>query len=142
MPVTVFAHDIFSASGEGISGAFRPMRGDIGTLHDPLVQNTNASISGGGELGFGQLVHAGMDISIGNGSDVLLKVERRKSNECCFSIYRFITYLDQYEPVYFKNIGEMTTMANPDLFTNLGGFDPVKVELQEKRYTINCECNK
>ena len=131
MPVTVFAHDIFSASGEGISGTFRPMRGDIGTLHDPLVQNTNASISGGGELGFGQLVHAGMDISIGNGSDVSGKWKEENQMNAAFQFIDSSLTSDQYEPVYFKNIGEMTTMANPDLFTNLGGFDLVKVELQE-----------
>jgi hypothetical protein len=62
LPMPVMTNDLFSISGEGIGGAFRTQRSDVGILSDPKVENTTNGIYIGLEVGVGELVHAGVSV--------------------------------------------------------------------------------
>ncbi|HEX8545796.1 MAG TPA: hypothetical protein VF691_02480, partial [Cytophagaceae bacterium] len=48
LPVTNYTYDLYSISGQGISGMFRPHRSDLGYVYDPSNGNTNNGYSLGG----------------------------------------------------------------------------------------------
>ncbi|MBK8736502.1 MAG: hypothetical protein IPL98_11625, partial [Saprospiraceae bacterium] len=70
LPVTAYTHDIYSITAQGMQSTCRPLRMDIGTLHDPAHQNKSESGSGGLEIGIGNLVKIGGDFNIDLSSDV------------------------------------------------------------------------
>ncbi|TSJ46561.1 hypothetical protein [Fluviicola chungangensis] len=61
---TYQTYDIFSVSAQGTGGSFRPMRNDVGFVHDPSTFSLDISGNGGLELGFGNLTDIGIDIQI------------------------------------------------------------------------------
>lgn len=64
LPSTFQTYDIFSVSAQGTGGSFRPMRNDVGYVHDPSNFSLDISGNGGLELGFGNLTDVGIDIQI------------------------------------------------------------------------------
>ncbi len=133
LPVTAFTHDIYSVSGQGISGSYRPMRGDVGMVHDNLMVNTAHTFSAGGEVGFGNLVHGGVDVEFGtsNSQSSVWKEGNAMAEKLQFKDSIDNRVSAHYEPVYFKNIGEITQMNNKQQFDKFGGYEPVRVELHE-----------
>lgn len=124
LPVTAFTHDIYTVTGQGVGGCFRPFRSDVGMLHDPLKTQDNTAISSGGEVGLGQLVKVGVDIKL-----TLMKGQTKKwqeGNTFADPLGFKATGTGMYEPVYFKNMGEATAMANPAQFNSLGGYSPIR----------------
>ncbi|WP_157310080.1 hypothetical protein, partial [Chitinophaga tropicalis] len=59
-----YTYDVFSMSGEGTGGVFRAYRGDIGYIYDHSIRTRDNSDRLGGELGFGDLVHVGVDLNV------------------------------------------------------------------------------
>lgn len=64
LPSTFQTYDIFSVSAQGTGGSFRPIRNDVGYVHDPSTFSLDISGNGGLELGFGNLTDVGIDIQI------------------------------------------------------------------------------
>ena len=61
LPTANFTYDVYSVSGQGVSGTFRPFRNDIGILGDPEISvgPRSNSQSFGAELGLGSYMHGG-----------------------------------------------------------------------------------
>ncbi len=139
LPITNHTYDIFSASGQGVSGQFRPYRNDVGVLHDAYVKSTGQDGSGGIEFGGG----AGIKL----GSDVIVNIsnnesgEWTKNNEARKSLKfeRRENTASNFEPSYFKEVGELAVddemildgaPSSPHTFLEkIGGYDPVRVKL-------------
>ncbi|HVK38233.1 MAG TPA: hypothetical protein VNA88_06875, partial [Candidatus Kapabacteria bacterium] len=49
LPVSNVTYDMFTASGHGVSGMFRPFRGDVGILSDPYQRSGGTGDAGGVE---------------------------------------------------------------------------------------------
>jgi hypothetical protein len=130
LPVTSYTHDIYSITAQGMQSTCRPMRMDIGTLHDPAHQNKSESGSGGLEIGIGNLVKIGGDFNIDLSSDVGKKWESGNGLNDAFQYHESTDKID-YEPAYFKNLGEPTAMQDTALFNRLDAFDPVRPELSQ-----------
>lgn len=64
LPITNYTFDIFSASGQGISGSFRPYRNDIGYVADNVNRSSSSGASVGAEAGGGNLFETGADFSV------------------------------------------------------------------------------
>jgi hypothetical protein len=127
LPVAQFTYDVYSVNGHGIEGSFRPFRGDVGTLHDPFLHQNNTAGTVGAELGVGQMVKAGADLQI-----IYTHSESKKWEEGnrWNSVFSFKGENEsEYEPVYFKNLGEATTMANPEQFNAIGNERPIRAEV-------------
>ena len=59
-----YTYDVFNATGQGVSGMFRPFRNDVGTLSDPSYKLDNsATKSFGAEFGGGLYFHGGLAYS-------------------------------------------------------------------------------
>ncbi len=126
LPVTNFTHDLYTVTGQGVGGSFRPMRSDVGTLCDPLNSQNNFNTEIGGEISIGNLVHGGVDVTVAYTNQ---QVKKWTDGNALNDKLRFTTFNSAdalYEPVYFKNMGEAMPMANPEQFAAIGGFKPVR----------------
>lgn len=131
LPLTNFTYDVFSVSGQGIGGMYRPFRGDVGVVFDSKVNSISGGADFGGiEIGAGVAAHPGVNFSL-NESDS--KTGKWEDNNTAASLLRFksTTSDPAYEPYYFKQAGEKTAESDQLFFRNIGEFDPIRVELNK-----------
>ncbi len=131
LAVTNFTYDLYRVSAYGINEQFRPMRGDIGTVYDPKQTSAGDGMTLGAEVGLGNLVHAGMDITIlqNRGASQLWKDDNHILP--AFTFTDIVEGNSAYEPVYFKSMGETTPIADEELYQKMGAEEAIKVELHD-----------
>ncbi|WP_298320827.1 hypothetical protein [uncultured Aquimarina sp.] len=139
LPTTTYTYDLYSVQGQGAGGMFRPFRSQVGQINDEFIQDESDSFSLGVEIEPGTGQHVGVNFTTAPSESHTgiwntkalqhFKQERedtRKGNE----------KLD-YEPVYFKYIGEPRVDADQQLFTELGGYDPVMLKIGGSKKSFN-----
>lgn len=135
LPVTNFTYDVYSVSGQGIGGMYRPMRSDVGYVYDSEGVNGSDSYSLGLELAPGNLVKVGLDPKITNSTTT---TDKWSSNNELAAKLRFSgkkTTDAYFEPFYFKQAGEKSVDSEYDLsnsfFSKVGGFSAVRPVLEK-----------
>lgn len=129
LPPAFGTNDLFAASGQGATGQFRAIRNDIGYYRDAYHINTNASNSLGIELGFApNLVKGGLNVNVTNVNSFAQgwKEDNPLAQSTGHTNWDSISL---YEPVFFKNSGEMT-MTDSTFFKVLGKSRPAQAELE------------
>jgi hypothetical protein len=128
LPITNFTYDLYSINGQGVSGQFRPFRGDVGVLYDHEMGNTSVSGSLGLELGFTEVSHNGININFTTSNTVT--GQWQVDND-------FATYVGfrsaqanniNYEPFYIKKIGEKT-VNDTNYYNSVASTSPMYVRL-------------
>ncbi len=64
LPIATLTYDIFSVSGQGVSGSYRPMRNEVGTVYDRKVNEKGLKTSPSAEYAIGSVAELGVDISV------------------------------------------------------------------------------
>ncbi|MBS1773940.1 MAG: hypothetical protein JST82_13865 [Bacteroidetes bacterium] len=101
LPLSSMTYDVYSISGQGTGGMFRPFRNDIGTIHDPEVHpSPSTSDVLRIEAGIGTLFEIGTDFTYyenetRSGAWKKMPFKGNESNSL-------------YEKAYFKQAGELT----------------------------------
>ncbi len=120
-------NDIFSVSGQGVSGSYRAFRSEVGHVFDPHNSSGGAGWSLGGEVGAGTGFHLGGDQvinyslsasgdwSTGNLTGTVLN-------------YRATGHADQ-ELVFFREANEAVVEQDSSLWLAYGQDRPVQLEL-------------
>lgn len=131
LPLTNYSYDVFSVAGQGVGGAFRPFRSDVGHVFDNQANNTSDSYSLGGEFGAAETVHAGIDISV---VDVNTTTGKWSSDNDAIKHLKFQDMPASngnplYEPYYFKEVGERSVSSDSSFFNDMCGFGPTRVKL-------------
>jgi hypothetical protein len=132
LPVTNLTYDVFSVSGQGVGGSYRAFRSDMGHVFDASASNTSDSWSVGGEVGLGDLFHAGLDVST---TDVNTHSGRwhNENPAATYLQYKAKTGNSSYDPLYekyyFKEASEKSVDSDPSFLTKAGGYDPVRINL-------------
>jgi hypothetical protein len=122
LPVTNLTYDIYSVSGQGIGGVYRPYRSEVGAVYDPRVENSGSNSSPGVEAGIGNLFHLGVNIS--NTSSTSHSGKWSVNNNCSLGFLDNRANDFLYEPCYFKQAGEKTQTvfnATQAVYTNPNG---------------------
>jgi len=124
LPVPNMTYDIYSLSGQGTGGMFRPFRNDFGNVYDAFTTSKSSSESGEAEGGIGDVFETGLDYTHSNTditsgpwlsyqrSGTLSKGFVSDSNGCLL------------EHVYFKEGGELTSVE-PAYFDMLKQTSPI-----------------
>lgn len=126
LPLSSMTYDIYSITGQGTGGMFRPFRNDIGTVYDPLVHppvSTSNDVKI--EAGLGDLFEAG--------ADVTFYENENKSGAWITMPFRGKDTGSYYEKIFFKQAGEMTYNAQRAT-TSLFNYNPQY--LQEDANTL------
>lgn len=100
LPLSSMTYDIYSVSGHGTGGMFRPFRNDVGTIYDPEVRSSSEGDDMLLEFGAGNLFEIGVDVNIYD----------NKSYSGPWNVKPFGTSESGslYEKLYFKQAGELT----------------------------------
>lgn len=128
LPLTNFTYDIFQVAGQGVGGQYRAYRNDIGAVHDSYNNTTSLSGNANVEIGTGNTVDVGVDVSVATatneaGNWISGNNARNKMSFTSTSID------NPYESSYFKQVGEMDVDDDDAYMNNIGGFSPVEVEI-------------
>jgi len=118
LPMASTTYDIYNVNAHGAGGSFRPFRNDFGVLHDPAVLERNNTDNFGiaAELGFGTIMHLGVDFRYTNvkfESGILPgKKKKRVPNYKNFNTNIYgpsgQIFSGLKEPYFFKQQGEFT----------------------------------
>jgi hypothetical protein len=135
LPITNFTYDLFSINGQGVSGQFRPFRGDVGVLYDHENYNQSISVSLGAELGVGDLAHYGIDLNFNSSNTVS---DKWTTDNDFGSVVDFIGLQAgniNYEPFYIKSIGEKT-VNDASYYNTIAGTSAMRVHLDYTGGTV------
>ncbi|MBX9449214.1 MAG: hypothetical protein KL787_05635 [Taibaiella sp.] len=115
LPLATLSYDVYSVSGQGTGGMFRPFRNDIGTVFDPEIDNKEqSSVATGIEFAaYPAYFEAGADITH---TDV-----RSYSGSWISRLFKGRSVGSVYENVFFKQAGEMT-------FSNANGVEKLSTK--------------
>lgn len=100
LPPSAMTYDIYSVSGQGTGGMFRPFRNDIGTISDPYMESPGGGNDVLTEFGVGDLFEAGSDINFYNNDNI--------SGSWIDVPFGSDVKGSPYEKVFFRQGGEMT----------------------------------
>lgn len=127
-----YSYDIYSISGEGTGGMFRPYRGDVGYIYDHAVKTKSSSDRLSGDLGFGSVFHGGVDFSntTANTETGVWKIQNNILNNI-----RFSKSDSTFEEVYFRNPGEKAINAS-SFYDRLGGDSLIRVRLDGDKNNV------
>jgi hypothetical protein len=118
LPLGNMTYDIYSVSGQGTGGSFRPFRNDFGSVYDPVTSSESTQNSATIEAGFGNLFTLGGDLTLSE-----TNIESRPWDE----YKRPFTKKEAgslYENTYFKQAGELT-QSNEGLLQAIQGLEPL-----------------
>lgn len=121
----VYTYDVFSINGEGVGGAFRATRNDLGYMRDASVKTRDDASSLGLDLGFGNTLHGGAEFSYANTPS---EVGGWNVNNMSKNVFQFQENNGASQSVYFKNPGEKT-IPNANFQEAIGGENLVRLKL-------------
>jgi hypothetical protein len=125
LAIPQYTYDVYSISGEGTGGMFRPYRGDVGYIRDYTVKTKSKNDRYSIDLGWGQVFHGGVDFSTTN---TITENNLWDGQNDINPYLRFGKTDSNYQSVYFRNPGEMTsnTMA---YYQSIGDDNLLRVKL-------------
>jgi hypothetical protein len=127
LPMSNLTYDIYSVSGQGIGGSYRPFRSDVGYVYDPTNYTTSDGYSIGAEFGLGNLTHNGVDFSI---NSTLGQSGRWTDDNAAESKLRYHgSAYEGYEPFYFKEANEKSVESDPAFQSAYGNGDAQRFEI-------------
>ena len=130
LPVTNFTYDIFSVTGQGVGGSYRPFRSDMGHVFDPSTYTTSDGNSIGAEVGAGAVVHVGVDQTV---NTVVGYTGRWKNGNIAAEAltHKATASNPLYEKYYFKEANEKSVDADTMFFKKAGSEKAKSVYLDE-----------
>ncbi|GAA3591146.1 thrombospondin type 3 repeat-containing protein [Flavivirga amylovorans] len=139
LPTTNYTYDLYSVNGQGVAGMFRPFRSQIGQINDELVEDESDSFQLGIEVEAASSFHVGVNFTdapsnsrTGIWNTKALKNFKQKREDTKSTDESL-----DYEPVYFKYIGEPRVDQDQQLFEDLGGYAPVALEIGGSKKSFN-----
>lgn len=125
LPLTNYTYDIYSVQGQGVSGMYRPYRNQVGYVYDPHVQDLSISGTLGLEFGVGNAAHGGADFeaSITESQSGMWT----QDNYILQYLIENYNYNPRYETVHFKNVGDLSTDEDFQMFDQVGRYKATRV---------------
>jgi len=150
LPLTNYTYDVYSVQGQGVSGMYRPYRNQVGYVFDAHVQDASVAGTLGLEFGVGNAAHGGADFEAS-----VTESQSGKWSEDNYILQYLIenyNYNPRYEKVHFKNVGDLSTDEDFQLFDQVGRYQPTRVSyignkfhrraINELKYKYNGEGNE
>ncbi|MEE9363948.1 MAG: thrombospondin type 3 repeat-containing protein [Cellulophaga sp.] len=138
LPTTNYTYDLYSVNGQGVAGMFRPFRSQVGQINDELVQDESDSFQLGLEIETTTSFHTGVNFtsSPSKSHTGIWDTKALKNFKQGREDVKEGDALD-YEPVYFKYIGEPRVDKDQDLFNELGGYAPIALGIGGAKKSFN-----
>ncbi len=137
LPLASASYDVYSVSGQGIGGMYRPFRSDLPVVHDKELGSLSGTlgVDVGLEFGVGNLAkfgaNASVNASFSNNGAWLADNAFYAAHQLHELIDNDLGIRPAFEPFYFKQAGEKTAETDMDFFNKQGGFSAVRVDLTD-----------
>ncbi len=138
LPIPQHTYDVYSVSGQGIGGVFKPTKSNISVLSDQESGTSGKNFSISGEVGIGNINHFGYDANSfwtktenGSWSGERNRFKNHVSNKRTNNDPLF-------EEVYFKGVGEKT-VADLDFFNSMLFNKPARIVVNNKFSIVSAE---
>ncbi|HZH88158.1 MAG TPA: hypothetical protein VFD78_03175, partial [Chitinophagaceae bacterium] len=121
LPIPHLMYDIYSVSGQGVSGSYRMDRQDIGYVFDPKITSRTNSYTVGLEAGLGSTFKAGVDVGA-----VFTSAKSgvwKENNKAA----RLLSYKQQRN--FFRDASELAFDDSDNAFNNIGGSEASRFKL-------------
>lgn len=134
LPIPSTTNDVFAISGQGVGGAFKAHRSDIGVFQDPKIETT----SGGGGFGaeYNSFISPAYSVFKIGANPVFTYVKNysgkwKNQSGGVTNYYQFKdnTTDDEFEPFYFKALGETVSASDMSGGTQNNNELPFRFEL-------------
>lgn len=112
-------NDIFSVSGQGVSGSYRAFRSEVGHVFDPSTSCTGSGGSAGLEFGLGFVAHVGGSVMV-NSSSTTSGPWVGGNHAGQRLRYRALTNRPDLEPVFFREANEPTVEQDSAVWVAMG----------------------
>ncbi len=121
-------NDYFSVSGQGVSGSYRPFRGEIGNVYDPVSESGSLGGNAGLQFGLGKLVKWGVDVGVNWSKTETGKWNHNNMADDVTS-YKSSSPYELYENYYLKEASEKSVSSDPTYLSRMGGNKAVRFDL-------------
>lgn len=135
LPVPSATYDIYAITGQGLSLMYRPMRNDIGLLHDPEAEGKSTSAGLGVDVG--PPSHPGFNASLSHSKS---KSHAWTSDNDLTGVYQYKgpALNSLIEPYYYKVHGEASPEST-QTSADLGDDGAVRIALDNHKATARLE---
>lgn len=106
LPIPSATFDVFSVKGQGVGGAFRTYRADIGVFKDPRITGGSTGFGLGPEVGVGSGVKVGVNPKLSLSDSYSGPWTSHHGEITSKYVFQNLQTNDSYEPSYFKALGE------------------------------------
>ncbi|MEL7145353.1 MAG: hypothetical protein AAFO69_03220, partial [Bacteroidota bacterium] len=127
LPVPSLTHDVYSVTGQGVGVMFKPMRRDVGIIHDNRIESHSTSGSLGLDLG-PAVSHLGVNLGLNYAHNTSGKWNLPAQSLSARFRSSELNSLD--EPWYYKVRGEHTILDKTDYDNNLAD-TPIDINLSQ-----------
>ncbi|MFT3945713.1 MAG: PA14 domain-containing protein [Agriterribacter sp.] len=118
-----YTYDVYSISGEGTGGMFRPYRSEAGYIRDHYMQTKSKSGNFAINLGGGAWFKGGLDVN-----ETIATTKNSAWKTTVNSNLEFKDADTTFQPVYFRNPGEKTSNTT-DYYQSVGGDSTIRIKL-------------
>ncbi len=141
LPLAYMSYDVYSVSGQGIGGVFRPFLSSVGQVFDPKVNNYGAGGSLGGEIGALNIVKGGIDISVNYTQSTSHKWIKNNGLSDILQFGNYSNGSQTASPYYFREVGETSIESDDGFIDAMGGRGVVTPEISGSGYTFSVKPN-
>lgn len=134
LPVTNYTYDVYSVEGQGVSGMFRPFRSQVSYLYNDDVADFSLSNSFGAEVGFGNLVHVGVNFLTSPSTSTTGKWSNKNNTLPVFTERHTDNNTILYEPTTFKLIGELDVDDDSAYLARMIGSKALRLKLDGAKF--------
>lgn len=121
-----YTYDVYTISGEGTGGSFRPYRGDIGYVHDNYTRTRDHAASIDIDLGVEDIVKVGLNLDFVRTPNT---VGEWSSGNIAGAALKFRGSKGSFQAAYFKNPGERA-IVNNDYLQSIGNDKLMRLKLE------------
>ncbi len=119
LPLANLTYDLYSVSGQGIGGSYRPFRSEVGYVYDPYTHSTSEGYDIGAEFGAGNLLHGGASFSV-NSSRTASRAWTENPAAQKLKYGKSGNRVD-HETWYFKEANEKSVESDASFYDKFGG---------------------
>jgi hypothetical protein len=130
LPAATLTNDLFSVSGQGVSGSYKTQRGNIGSVYDEYTSFSSSNSSIGAEVSPGSLAHFGMNFY--TASSTTRSGDWSKKSNALSQTFKYSETPNQvgFEPYYFKEAGEKSVDDDQNYFDLVGGNELIHPQMR------------
>ncbi|MFT3884716.1 MAG: hypothetical protein QM724_04590 [Flavobacteriales bacterium] len=137
LSIANLTYDLFSVTGQGVSGSYRAFRSEIGHVFDAATSSDGSGVSAGGELGVSMLAHGGADVMVNNSTST--SGDWTTGNAAAAKLrYKRLSDHADLEPVFFREANEPTVEQDSSLWVSMHRAEPMGFGLKDAG-AFNCE---